>query len=162
MFQKAAVKNIVRKGEIACNKHFLHFSHCFLTYMSLVFHFKCTLRCRLQLGSNWTSLKFCRLVMTNGLTKWMEFVCVSVEQTLWEKNKMLVTTFPPFPQCFKRLLSSHPSPPPPPPPHLNFGLFGQWDDERHRSVSNKQTPGSGNPSYFVEIKFPTKEGLFDG
>ena len=41
-----AVENIVRKGEIACNnccyKKFLLFSQCFLPYMALIFHFKCT------------------------------------------------------------------------------------------------------------------------
>ena len=55
--------NIVRKGEIACNKQFLLFSQCFLPYMALIFHFKCTLKCRLQFSSIWTSLKFCCLVM---------------------------------------------------------------------------------------------------
>ena len=30
------------KGEIACNKLFLLFSQCFLTYMALIFHLKCT------------------------------------------------------------------------------------------------------------------------
>ena len=58
-----AVENIVRKGEIACNKQFLLFSQCFLPYMVLIVHFKCTLKCRLQFVSIWTSLKFCRLVV---------------------------------------------------------------------------------------------------
>ena len=58
-----AVENIVRKGEIACNKQFLLFSQCFLPYMVLIFHCKCILKCRLQFLSIWTSLKFCRLVM---------------------------------------------------------------------------------------------------
>ena len=42
-----AVENMVRKGEIACNKQFLLFSQCFLlyNYMALIFHFKCTLKC---------------------------------------------------------------------------------------------------------------------
>ena len=43
-----AVENIVSKGEIVCNKQFLLFSQCFLPYMVLIFHFKCTLKCRLQ------------------------------------------------------------------------------------------------------------------
>ena len=38
-----AVENCVRKGEIACNKQYLLFSQCFLTYMALIFHVKCTL-----------------------------------------------------------------------------------------------------------------------
>ena len=58
-----AVENIMRKGEIACDKQFLHFSHCFLPNMALSFHFKCTLKCRLQFISMWASLKFCRLVI---------------------------------------------------------------------------------------------------
>ena len=37
-----AVENIVWKGEIACNKQFLLFSQCFLSYIALIFHFKCT------------------------------------------------------------------------------------------------------------------------
>ena len=57
------VENIVRKGEIACNKQFLLFLQCFLPYMALIFHFKCTLKCHLPFVSIWTSLKFCRLVM---------------------------------------------------------------------------------------------------
>ena len=52
------MENIVRKGEIACNKQFLLFSQCFLPYMALIFHFKYTLKCRLQFVSIWTSLKF--------------------------------------------------------------------------------------------------------
>ena len=35
-------RNIVRKGEIACNKQFLLFSQCFLPNLTLIFHFKCT------------------------------------------------------------------------------------------------------------------------
>ena len=64
MHQKyIAVENIVRKGEIACNKQFLLFSQCFLRSIVLIFHFKCTLKCRLQFVLIWTYLKFCRLVM---------------------------------------------------------------------------------------------------
>ena len=37
------MENIVRKGEIACNKQFLLFSQCFLPYTVLIFHFKYTL-----------------------------------------------------------------------------------------------------------------------
>ena len=33
------MENIVRKGEIACNKQFLLFSLYFLPYMVLIFHF---------------------------------------------------------------------------------------------------------------------------
>ena len=57
------MENIVRKGEIACIKQFLHFSQCFLPYVVLIFHFKCTLKCCLRFVSIWTSLKFRRHVM---------------------------------------------------------------------------------------------------
>ena len=50
--------NIVRKGEIACNKQFLLFSQCFLPFMILIFHFKYTIKCRLQFISIWACLKF--------------------------------------------------------------------------------------------------------
>ena len=56
------IENIVRKGKIACNKQFLLFSQCFPPNMALIFHFKGTLKCRLQFVSIWTSLKFCRLI----------------------------------------------------------------------------------------------------
>ena len=49
---------MVRNGEIACNKQFLLFSQCFLHYVALIFHFKYTLKCRLQFVSIWSSLKF--------------------------------------------------------------------------------------------------------
>ena len=58
-----AVENIVRKGEIACNKPFLFSSQCFLPCMVLIFQFKCTLKCHLQFVSIWTSRKFCCSVM---------------------------------------------------------------------------------------------------
>ena len=35
-----AVENIVKKGEIACNKQFLVFSQGFLSYMTLIFYLK--------------------------------------------------------------------------------------------------------------------------
>ena len=56
------MENIVRKGEIAFNKQFLLFSQCFVTYMAIHFHFKCTLQCCLLFVSIWTSLRICRLV----------------------------------------------------------------------------------------------------
>ena len=57
-----AGEKIVRMGGIACDKQFLLFSQCFLPYMVLIFHSKCTLKCYLQFVSIWTSLKFCCLV----------------------------------------------------------------------------------------------------
>ena len=63
-----AVENIVRKGEIACNKQFLLFSQCFPPYMALTFHFKCTLKCRLQFASIWSQPKFFHLVNSYTVT----------------------------------------------------------------------------------------------
>ena len=61
-YRYIAVENTMRKEEIACSKEFLLFSQCFLHYMALIFHFKCTLKCCLQFVLIWTSLKFCPLV----------------------------------------------------------------------------------------------------
>ena len=73
------MENIVRKGEIACNKQFLLFLQCFLHYRALILRFKCTLKFRLQVVSIWTSLKSCCLVM-GTLTSH----CILLD-TLWRK-----------------------------------------------------------------------------
>ena len=66
----------MRKEEIVCNKRFLFFSQCFLPYMALFFHFKCSLKCRLQFVSIWTSLKLCRLVIDYGGNTMMMYVSI--------------------------------------------------------------------------------------
>ena len=38
-YRYIAVENMLRKGEIACNKQFLLFSQCFLPYMAHIFLF---------------------------------------------------------------------------------------------------------------------------
>ena len=53
-----ALENFVRKGESACNKQFLLFSQCYLPYMALIFHFKCTFNCLLQLFQSGPVLNF--------------------------------------------------------------------------------------------------------
>ena len=50
----------MKKGEIQAISHFLIM---FSILMVLIFHFKCTLKCRLQFVSILTSLQFCHLVM---------------------------------------------------------------------------------------------------
>ena len=57
-------ERVKRKGETACNKQFLLFLQCFLSYMymALIFHIKCILKCHLQFVPICPSLKFCRLV----------------------------------------------------------------------------------------------------
>ena len=66
-----AVENIVRKGEIACNKQFLLFSQCFLPYMGLIFHFKCTLKMSSAICSNLDQSK--NLSSGNGLRDMFSF-----------------------------------------------------------------------------------------
>ena len=68
-----AVENIVRKGEIACNKQFLLFSQYFLPYMTLSFHFECTLKCRLQFVSIFDQSKI--LSSRNGFNLEMTSDC---------------------------------------------------------------------------------------
>ena len=57
-------RNIVSKGQIACNKQCLHFHNIFYPIYHLFFHFKCILKCRLRFVSISTSLKFWHLVMS--------------------------------------------------------------------------------------------------
>ena len=73
------LENIVRKGEIACDKQFLLFSQCSLPYMAFFFffHFKCTLKC-LQFVSIWTSLKI--LSSGNGLIQLLS--CSNIKSQL--------------------------------------------------------------------------------
>ena len=52
------------KEKLFVTSNFPFFSQCFLPYIAFFFHFKYTLKCRLQFVKIWTSLKFCRLVMS--------------------------------------------------------------------------------------------------
>ena len=67
------MENIVRKGEIACNKQCLIFSQYFLPYWALTFHFKYFLKCCLQFVSVWTSLRYCCMVMGSKVTAFSSF-----------------------------------------------------------------------------------------
>ena len=59
----------MRKGEIACHKQFLLFSQRFLPYMAIIFHFKCTLKCRLQFVSIYFNLAQSKILSSgNGLS----------------------------------------------------------------------------------------------
>ena len=95
---------MVRKGEIACNKQFLLFTQCFPPYMALIFHFKCTLKCRLQFLSIWTRLKICRLVISYPFPKQaLVFTCLqdkSFENTVGKGEIAHNEQFLLFPQCF--------------------------------------------------------------
>ena len=59
--KKEAFENIVGKGEIVGNQHFLLFPKMFSTFVKTL-TFESHLFCRLQVLSFWTSLKFCHLV----------------------------------------------------------------------------------------------------
>ena len=56
-------RKLCEKKRYCLQQASLLFSQCFLPYMVLIFHFKCTLKCCLQFVSIWTDLKFSRLVM---------------------------------------------------------------------------------------------------
>ena len=114
-----AVENIVRKREIVCNKQFLLFSLGFLSYMVLIFHFTCTLKCHLQFVSIWTHSKI--LSSGNELTLYLicQFWALPIQQQIkiWcqkygqmRYNYLMhwVETihfeqFLLFPQCFQKL-----------------------------------------------------------
>ena len=51
-------ENTVGKGEIACNKQFLLFPQCFLSFWKTFCHFHQIQNCRLQTLSVWMSLNF--------------------------------------------------------------------------------------------------------
>ena len=55
--EKEGFENIVGKGENAGNQHFLQFPQCLLTLPKLISNFEPYSFCRLQMLSNWTSLK---------------------------------------------------------------------------------------------------------
>ena len=96
------MENIVRKKEIACNKRFLLFSQCFLPYMVLIFHFKCTLICHLQFVSIWTCLEYFLLLMgyqhstfqfkpfPNKAQLVFTFLLYNTFKNTWEKEKLLI------------------------------------------------------------------------
>ena len=58
-----AVENIVRKGEIACNKQFFVFSQCFLPYIALTFLFQMHFQMSSAICFNLEESKVCCLVM---------------------------------------------------------------------------------------------------
>ena len=82
--KKKPFENIVRKGENAGNQHFLIFPQCFFaTNPKKKFCFKLHLFCRLQVLSIWTSLKICRLVKEQRLSRYQDF-CFS--PTMFSKD----------------------------------------------------------------------------
>ena len=60
------MENIVRNGEIAFNMQFLLLSQCFLPYLALTFHFKCTLKKLSSVCLNLDQSKIC--LSGNALT----------------------------------------------------------------------------------------------
>ena len=55
---KKHFKKIVGKEENAGNQHFHLFPQCFLPYQEHKLSFELLLKCRMQMLSNWTGLKF--------------------------------------------------------------------------------------------------------
>ena len=62
--RKKPSENIVGKGENAGKQHFLLFPQCFLLFTKQISNLQSLLFCCLQILSIWTSLKYCRLVMS--------------------------------------------------------------------------------------------------
>ena len=59
---KKHFENIVGKGENGDNQHLVLFPQCFLPNQQHKSSLELHLKCRLQMLSNWTGLKFCRLL----------------------------------------------------------------------------------------------------
>ena len=86
------MENIVRKGEITCNKQFLLFSQCFLSYMALIFHLNCTLKMSSTICFNLGQSKI--LSSGNGLiNKLAKFSTESKAFTVNRLNVGQVTIF---------------------------------------------------------------------
>ena len=104
-----AVENIVCKGEIACNKRFLLFSHFFFlpydTYFPFQMHFKMSSAICFNLDQ---SKIFSSGNELNG-AETAEFATDIDKKTFWEKEKMLVTNILSFSQIvFYKLLYKGP------------------------------------------------------
>ena len=81
--------NIVRKGDIACNNHYLLSLQCFLPYLTLIFHFKCALILSQKTNFRLFQIeKVCRRQFFNFAENGRKFL-KRVEK-LWEKEKLLV------------------------------------------------------------------------
>ena len=85
-YRYIAVENIVRTGEIACNKKFLLISQCFPPYMALSFHFKCTLKMSSAICFNLEQSKF--LSSGNGL------ICIERESADQDETTQHVLSDP--------------------------------------------------------------------
>ena len=77
--------NIVRKGEIACNKQFLLFSQCFLPYVfyyitDRISHVR--MICRLQMLWIWLSPKFCHLAKVTAASQYMSLVMREISKNV--------------------------------------------------------------------------------
>ena len=55
------------KEKLVITSNFFFSHNVFYPIDDTYFHFKCTLKCRLQFVSIWASLKLCRLVMGKGV-----------------------------------------------------------------------------------------------
>ena len=110
--QYKSFKNTVGKEEIACNEQFLLFQLSFLPIWKTLYHFCQIWNCRLQTLSDWKSLKLVvwervnslpndsfltgpyskHLQRTNQILLKLWILSWIGLKTLWEKEKMLVTS----------------------------------------------------------------------
>ena len=97
------MKNILRKGDIACNKQFLVFSQCFPAYIALIFHFKRTLilsqTTYFRLAQTERVHNFNFKENSRKVSKW-------VENTVRKGEIVHYELFLLFPQCFQKTCSA--------------------------------------------------------
>ena len=88
--QKTAFENMEGKGENAANQHFLLFQQCFLSFQIQFLNCESSMICFLLMLSIWT---FYFLVNLFQNKPWFLHVCSKSHlKTLWEKEKLLVTS----------------------------------------------------------------------
>ena len=93
--QYRSFKNTVEKRESDRDEHFLLSPQCFPHVWIFFFHFHKIWNCRLQTLSIWKSLKCVVWERVNSFPNnpWFLHVCrTSLLKTLWEKEKLLVTS----------------------------------------------------------------------
>ena len=90
------------KGEIARNKQFFLFPHCFLPSWSTFYHFHTIWNCRLQTLSVWKSLKFVIWERFNANVFWhtaryitdTSFIKIPSFSQTWDKLKQCLGKYP--------------------------------------------------------------------
>ena len=87
-------KTLWEKEKLLVTSNFSFSHHVFLHYMTLIFHFKCTLKISLVICFNLDQSKILspHKGLTHSQTNPGFYVSVSLLKTLWEKEKLLITS----------------------------------------------------------------------